>query len=54
LKILLLVFSIIFLASGSPALAVVNGSEILDADITKPWVAQVYYIGLNQFYLKQR
>ena len=27
----------------APAQAVVNGSEILDADITKPWVAQIYY-----------
>ncbi len=26
-----------------PAQAVVNGSEILDADVTKPWVAQIYY-----------
>ena len=37
---------IIFLLTGllsSPAQAVVNGSEILDADITKPWVAQIYY-----------
>ena len=37
---------IIFLLTGllsSPAQAVVNGSEILDADITKPWVAQIYH-----------
>ena len=37
---------IIFLLTGllsSTAQAVVNGSEILDADITKPWVAQIYY-----------
>ena len=43
LKVTAFVSSILFLVSGSPAFAVVNGSEILDADITKPWVAQIYY-----------
>ena len=33
----------ILIASVSPSSAVVNGSEILDADVTKPWVAQIYY-----------
>ena len=37
----LLAFLLAF--SASPAQAVVNGSEILDADLTKPWVAQIYY-----------
>ena len=32
-----------FVISSSPVLAVINGSEILDADISKPWVAQIYY-----------
>jgi secreted trypsin-like serine protease len=31
------------LVSHMPATAVVNGSEITDADVSKPWVAQIYY-----------
>jgi len=27
----------------TPSFGIVNGSEILDADISKPWVAQIYY-----------
>jgi len=32
--------STLFAFSLSPAQAVVNGSEILDADVTKPWVVR--------------
>jgi secreted trypsin-like serine protease len=42
-KLLILLLTTLFVFSISPANAVVNGSEILDADITKPWVAQIYY-----------
>jgi secreted trypsin-like serine protease len=42
-KIWVLLLQVVFFINISPATAVVNGSEILDADITKPWVAQIYY-----------
>ena len=42
-KIWVLLLQVVFFINISPATAVVNGSEIWDADITKPWVAQIYY-----------
>jgi secreted trypsin-like serine protease len=42
-KLWFLFFQFVFILNIIPATAVVNGSEILDADVTKPWVAQIYY-----------
>ena len=42
-KLLICLIASLFVFAGSPAIAVINGSEILDADISKPWVAQIYY-----------
>jgi V8-like Glu-specific endopeptidase len=42
-KIWAFLLQVVFFINISPATAVVNGSEILDADVTKPWVAQIYY-----------
>ena len=42
-KTLTLLLCYVFFLNISPAVAVVNGSEIANADATKPWVAQIYY-----------
>jgi hypothetical protein len=42
-KLIAALTALMLLAPTSPSSAVVNGSEILDADVTKPWVAQIYY-----------
>jgi secreted trypsin-like serine protease len=42
-KLFVGLLTILFVFSISPANAVINGSELLDADVSKPWVAQIYY-----------
>ena len=43
LRVISIVSLLLIALLNPPAQAVVNGSEILDADVTKPWVAQIYY-----------
>ena len=43
LRVISIVVLLLIALLNPPAQAVVNGSEILDADVTKPWVAQIYY-----------
>ncbi len=38
------------LTSQTSAVAVVNGSEITNADATKPWVAQIYWAETTEEY----
>jgi secreted trypsin-like serine protease len=42
-KLFVGLLTILFVFSISPANAVINGSELLDADVSNPWVAQIYY-----------
>jgi secreted trypsin-like serine protease len=42
-KLFFRLFTALFVFSISPANAVVNGSEIINADLLKPWVAQIYW-----------
>ena len=42
-KLILLLASIFLFSNQTPLSAVVNGSEITDADVSKPWVAQIYW-----------
>ena len=42
-KSVIVIFLLFFNLPIITAQAVVNGSEILDADVTKPWVAQIYW-----------
>ena len=51
-KFWVFLLQVAFFINISPVVAVVNGSEILDADLAKPWVAQIYYAESASDYYK--